>query len=280
MLAQYHIEHEMYDLAYEEIKKATALSPRNIDRNKKSWDLARLNHDHLGQYQATKNIAKNAKNSIHDSPGLLLNVIRASIDLACTITDGSAETLLKQTDGYFAQLEREYKDTELFKEQIIVARARLLNARSQPEKAERLVENQVSIRPSEFIEDNLDKVKVYHELGMREEAVLLLEAIKNQISGDSLASQVVNRYIEIETKERTDIHFTPKQLHDMAVEHYQKKRYVPALEAVLQAFQLAPHSIKFAISLLKIMTTIKQADKLDDQYLEQALIRANSKIYI
>ena len=89
MLAQYHIEHEKYDLAYEEIKKATELSPRNIERNKKSWDLARLNHDHHGQYQATKNIAKNAKNSIHDSPVLLLNVIRAGIDLACTITDGS-----------------------------------------------------------------------------------------------------------------------------------------------------------------------------------------------
>ena len=86
---------------------------------------------------------------------------------------------------------------------------------------------------------------------MREEAMLLLESIKNQISGDSLTSQVVNKYVEQETQERSDIHFTPKQLHDMAVEHFQKKRLSPALEAVIQAIQLAPNSIKFSISLLK-----------------------------
>lgn len=270
MLAQYHIEHEKYDLAYEEIRKAAMLSPRNIERNKKSWDLARLNHDHHGQYQATKNIAKNAKNSIHDSPEILLNVIRAGIDLACTITDGSAEKLLAQSESHIKQLERDYDNAHLFKEQITVTRARILNAQDNAEKAKRLVENHVSIRPTELIEDNLDKVKVYHELGMREEAMLLLESIKNQISGDSLTSQVVNKYVEQETQERSDIHFTPKQLHDMAVEHYQKKRLKPALEAVIQAIQLAPNSIKFSMSLLKILTTMKEEDTLEDRYLEYA----------
>lgn len=270
MLAQYHIEHEKYDLAYEEIRKAAMLSPRNIERNKKSWDLARLNHDHHGQYQATKNIAKNAKNSIHDSPEILLNVIRAGIDLACTITDGSAEKLLAQSESHIKQLERDYDNAHLFKEQITVTRARILNAQDNAEKAKRLVENHVSIRPTELIEDNLDKVKVYHELGMREEAMLLLESIKNQISGDSLTSQVVNKYVEQETQERSDIHFTPKQLHDMAVEHYQKKRLKPALEAVIQAIQLAPNSIKFSMSLLKILTTMKEEDTLEDRYFEYA----------
>ncbi len=270
MLAQYYIEQEKYDLAYDEIKKATKLSPRNIERNKKSWDLARLNHDHHGQYQATKNIAQNAKNSIHDSPELMLNVIRAGIDLAVTLTDNSSENILKQTDRFMKQLESEYEDVALFKEQIAVARARVHNARNESDKAQRLIDNQVSIRPTPLIEDNLDKVKVYHELGMREEAMLMLESIKNQISGDSLTSQVVNRYVQQETKERSDIHFTPKQLHDMAVEHFQKKRLQPALEAVLQAIQLAPTSIKFSISLLKILISLKQTDDLDERYLEYA----------
>jgi len=270
LLAQYHIENENYDLAYDEIKMATELSPRNIDRNKKSWDLARLNHDHHGQYQATKNIAVHAKNSIHDSPIIMLNVIRAGIDLATTITDGSADNLLKQTEQYIKQLEANYDDVSAFKEQIVVVKARIFNARDQSSLAERIVNNQVSIRPSELIEDNLDKMKVYHELGMREEAMLLLESIKNQISGDSLTSQVVNKYVEQETNERADIHFTPKQLHDMAVEHFQKERMEPALEAVLQAIQLAPNSVKFAISLLKIMAKMKELDDLDDQFLPYA----------
>ena len=164
LLAQYYIEQEKYTLAYEEIQKAAALSPRNIERNKKSWDLARLNHDHQGQFNATKRMAHNAKNSIHDSPELLLNVIRASVDLAGTITDGSSDKLLSQTENYIKQLEREYDDAHLFKEQIVVVRARILNAKDQKERAIRLVENQVSLSATELIEDNLDKVKVFHEL--------------------------------------------------------------------------------------------------------------------
>ncbi|WP_286233838.1 response regulator [Thalassotalea sediminis] len=264
LLAQYNIEQERYDVAYEEIKKATALAPRNIERNKKSWDLARLNHDHLGQFQATKNIVTNAKNSIHDSPNLLLNVVRAGIDLAITVTDGSADKLLKQMERHIQQITEDYPEAAEFKEQIAVAQARLFRAQNEEKRAARIVENQISLRPTPEIEDNLDKVKVFHELGMREEAMLLLEAIKNQISGESLTSQVVNRYIEQETQERADIHFTPKQLHDMAVEHFQKERYSPALESVLQAIQLAPNSVKFSITLLKIMTAMKEAEQLNE----------------
>ncbi|GHF87182.1 response regulator [Thalassotalea marina] len=274
LLAQYHIEHEEFEQAYEEIKKAAALSPRNIDRNKKSWDLARLNHDHIGQYQATKSIVSNAKNSIHESPMLVLNVIRAGIDLALTITDGSADKLLQQTDHYIQQLCEDYKEASEFKEQITVVKARLLKARNQTKLALRLVENQVSLRPTPDLEDNLDKVKVFHELGMREEAMFLLEAIKNQISGDSLTSLVVSRYVEQEIDERSQIHFTPKQLHEMALEHFQKGRAKPALDTVLQAIQLAPNSVRFSISLLKIMIALKEEDVLseqDYQYADKAL---------
>ena len=176
MLAQYYIEQEQYDKAYNEIKKATELSPRNIDRNKKSWDLARLNHDHEGQYIATRNIAKQAKNSIHDSPELLLNVIRSGIDLASALTDERTALVLKQTDKYLSQLQSEYgKELGEFKQQLLVIQARLYIVREQKSKAIKLIENHVDLIPSPQIEDNLDKVKVFHELGMREEAIKMLE---------------------------------------------------------------------------------------------------------
>lgn len=270
MLAQYHIENEKYDLAYEEIKKATALSPRNIERNKKSWDLARLNHDHMGQYQATKNIAVHAKNSIHDSPEILLNVIRAGVDLATTITDGSADNLLSQTEQYIQKLESSYSDAHLFKEQVMVAQARIHIARDNNKLAERLIEAHISLKPTPRLEDNLDKVKVFHELGMREEALKLLEAIKNQISGESLTSQVVNRYVEQEMKERSDIHFTPKHLYEMAMEHLEKDRLKPAIESISQAIQLAPGNHKFSISLLKMLISSKERNEYEDSFDELA----------
>ena len=270
LLAQYYIDAEEYELAYEEIKKATALSPRNIERNKKSWDLARLNHDHQGQYEATCNIAKNAKNSIHDSPVLLLNVIRAGIDLAITITDASSDKILKQSERYIKQLVHNYHDAHMFKTQIKIVRARLLNAQNQQVKARKIVETHVSLKPAPFIEDNLDTVKVFHELGMREDAVIMLDAIKKQIAGDSLTSQVVSKYVDQEREERTDIHFTPKQLNSMAVEYFQKKRLHPALKSLSQALQLSPKNVKLTLSLLKVLIVIKQNGELEDNDRELA----------
>lgn len=271
LLAQYYMEQENYELAYEEIKKATKLSPRNIDRNKKSWDLARLNHDHMGQYMATKNIAINAKNSIHDSPALILNVIRSGIDLACTITDESSNKVLGETDQFIKKLEHEYKDLNLFKEQIIVVKARLHNVRNENVKAKKLVEMHLTLKPSESIEDNLDKVKVFHELGMREEAFTLLKAVKNQVSGDSLTSEVLSKYVEQETDERSEINFTPKQLNSMAVEFFQKNKLLPALNSVIQALKLAPTNVKLLFSLLKILIVMKKREEITEEQSKLAL---------
>ena len=261
MMAQYFIEQEDYEQAYEEIKKAMALAPRNIERNKKSWDLARLTHDHKGQYVATKNIAQQAKNSIHDSPELLLNVIRSSIDLACATPDESANDLLQQTDRYIRQFEHDLHDANLFKQQLIVVKARLHNVRNERDKATKLVENHMSLQPTSVVEDNLDRVKVLHELGMREDAIDLLAAINKQIAGDSLNSQVVRRYIAQETQQREEIHFTAKELNSMAVEHFQKNRLLPALDAIKQALTLSPNNTKLLFSELKILIKIKQEEQ-------------------
>lgn len=261
MMAQYYIEQEEYQQAYEEIKKAMALAPRNIERNKKSWDLARLNNDHKGQYAATRNIAQQAKNSIHDSPVLLLNVIRAGIDLACATPDESANEILQQTERYIKQFEHDSQDANLFKQQLLVVKARLHNVRNEREKATTLVENHMSLQPSTVVEDNLDRVKVLHELGMREDAIDLLDAINNQIAGDSLNSQVVRRYIAQESKQREEIHFTAKELNAMAVEHFQKDRLLPALDAIEKALKLSPSNVKLLFSQLKILIKIRQEEQ-------------------
>ncbi|GAA5214464.1 response regulator [Corallincola platygyrae] len=274
MLAEYYIDREEYEQAYDEIKKATALAPRNIERNKKSWDLARLTHDHEGQYIATKNMAQYARNSIHDSPELALNVIRTGIDYANTLTDGTAGKILAETERRLTAIETDYEDAQYFKEQIVISRARLHNAKNEAEKAKRIVENQVSLKSSVSIEDNLDKVKVFHELGMREEAMKLLTAVQRQIAGDSLTSQVVGKYVERETTERDEIHFTPKQLNSMAVEFYKRNRMGPAAKVLEQALQLSPKNYKLAISLLKVLIKIRR----QDQHNQDQLDLANSTI--
>ena len=270
LLAQYHMETKDYELAYEEIQKAMRLAPRNIERNKKSWDLARLTHDHYGQYQATRNIAKFARNSIHDSPELLLNVIRSGIDLACTITDDSSTKILDQVERYINDIENNYDEAAEFRQQILVAQARLHNAREHRNRAQAIIDNHIKYKPSPSIEDNLDKVKVFHELGMREEAKELLGVIKNQIAGNSLTTEVMSQYIEQETEEREEVHFTPKQLNKMAVEFFQKNKLQPALDSVTLALKLAPNNIKLQFSLFKILIVLKEQGDVDHEHTEVA----------
>ena len=71
---------------------------------------------------------------------------------------------------------------------------------------------------------SLAKVMIFDELRQREESVILLNPIRNQVMGDSFASQVINEYVEQESEDRVEIHFTPKKLNIMAVEFYKKIR--------------------------------------------------------
>lgn len=270
LLAQYYVDNEDYVKAYDEIKKAAELAPRNIARNKKVWDLARLNHDQREQYHATVNMAKFAKKSVHDSPELLLNVIRSAIDLATSVDVHESLDLLGKADKYINQLERDYEDAGHFKEQLVVARARIFNAKEEKQKALRMVEMQVSTRPNTSVEDNLDKVKVFHELGMREEALALLDAVKKQIACDSLAGAVTNKFVEQEAEEKAEIHFTPKQLNSMAVEFFKKKKMAPALDSLHKALRLTPKNVKVALSLLKVIQVIHRAEGMDPSQKELA----------
>ncbi|MCH2055571.1 MAG: hypothetical protein MK214_02945 [Thalassotalea sp.] len=102
--------------------------------------------------------------------------------------------------------------------------------------------------------------------------MIILKAIQQQISGESLTSQVVAKYVEQEMEERLEIHYTPKHLHTMAVEHFTKMRLKPALDAIEKAIKLAPTNVKFRISLLKILLAMDKAEQLEEIHLPLAKI--------
>ncbi|MBE1300606.1 MAG: response regulator [Alteromonadaceae bacterium] len=263
-LARYYIEREEYKLAYEEIKTATTLAPRNIDRNHKYCDLARLNHDRMGQFIAAQNVAKYAKNSIHDSPELKLNVVRSAIDLATSLTDAEATPVLRLAQKIINRLEAEYG--RQLSDELSVVEIRMLTVQHLKRDADKILKDKVTMEPGKSIEETLDKVKAFHELGHRENALKLLEKIKAQIAGDSWSSRVVAEYVEQEKLERKDIHFTAKELGEMAQEHFKEKRIKPAYQNLSQAFKLSPANSQLAMSLLRLMSIMvdKENEKLDD----------------
>lgn len=265
LLAQFHIEEEDYELAYEEIKKASKLAPRNIERNRKLCELARLNHDREGQYLSAQNMAKYAKNTIHNSPELMLNVIRCGIDLATTLSNTDSMAMVKRSEVQMQRLETEFGQNGQLKEQLDIIKVRIHNVRNEKKLADEILKPYLQDRSKGSIDDNLDRVKAFHELGYREESLSLLDKIKGQISGDSFNSKVLAQYIDQEAVERSEIHFTSKELNEMAAEHYKNKRMVPALTALTKAFQLAPESLQIAMSALKVLSVLMDRQ----EYLEE-----------
>jgi hypothetical protein len=118
------------------------------------------------------------------------------------------------------------------------------------------------------LEDSLDKMKAFHELGMREHCISILDKLRMKIEGDTFTSQVVNEYLNQESIERNEIQFTTKELKHMATVNYKENRLLPAYNNLRQALTLAPNDKQIALSLLKVSAQICLADDLTSEQLE------------
>ncbi|MBB68120.1 MAG: hypothetical protein CMP19_11505, partial [Rickettsiales bacterium] len=274
LLAQYFIEKEQFELAYEQMKQASKLAPRNIERNKRLWDLARLNHDKVGQLSAVQNMAKFAKNSIHDSPELSLNVIRSTIDLATSLGAGEGDRYIQRAQNDLEEISQQKGVQIQLGDQIDVIKARMLCLRNQKKSAEEIMNASSVHTTGQSMEDNLDKMKAFHELGMREQCISILEKLKTQIEGDTFSSQVVDEYLKQESIERTEIQFTTKELKNMATVHYKENRLQPAYNNLRQALTISPKDKQIALSLMKVLLQLHSTQPLNDEQLEVVTLAA------
>ena len=120
------------------------------------------------------------------------------------------------------------------------------------------------------MEDSLDKMKAFHELGMREHCVSILDKLRKQIEGDTFTSQVVNEYLNQESIERTEIQFTTKELKQMAAINYKENRLIPAYNNLRQALTLSPKDKQIALSLLKVITQMHLDNGLSEEQMNSA----------
>lgn len=263
LLAQHYVEKGDYEQAYTEIIEAAKLAPRNIERNKRSWDLARLNHDRVGQLEATINMAKYAKNSIHDSPELTLNVIRSYIDLANSLKDDECNSWLHKAQKQLTQLSTNPKLYRLLKVAIDVINARILCAQGDKRKAEKVLEN-IEPEESNNLDLNFDLIKARHEAGDREGCLRLLAESEVLVENDSFSGQILNKYIEQETDERSSIHFTPKELTAMAASYHSQEKYNQAIAMLSQAFRLSPKNTALAMNIMKVGMSMSERETLNN----------------
>lgn len=255
LMAQHFVEKSDFKQAYVEISEAARLAPRNIERNKRKWDLSRLNHDRIGQLKATITMAKYAKKSIHDSPEFGLNVIRSHIDLANSLGEESAAQLLLAEDKYakLSSVPRFYRE---LKAQFEVISARIHSAKGEKRQAEAVLRNLVLDKDSNHLEFNFDLIKARHEVGDWEGCTKLLKESMALAENDSFSGIILNRYIEQELDERSEIHFTPKELTEMAAAYHSQEKFGQAMNMLDQALRLSPQNIHLAMNIMKVANSI------------------------
>jgi DNA-binding response OmpR family regulator len=264
LLSQIQFKRSDYNDALESIKKATKLSPRNITRQDKLVNIARINHDYESQYQACRDIVKYAKNSLHENPEMYLNVVRSGIDYALTnYNEEQTYRTLKQANEYISELKTTFPNANK-EEQINVINARIHYLKDEKDKAKLLIgELDKEDEPIVSVEDELDKAKSFHELGFYSRSKHLFKKIDQHCQQQMNDNNGISAYIKQEKQQREEIKEGPKQLNNNAVSFYQRGNYAEAFKAFRQAFALIPGNISIALNLLQSIGNTLHMDLAD-----------------
>lgn len=281
MLAHVHVNQSEFDSAYQDTQRAAEISPRNIDRHKNTINLARLVHDHGGQFEAAKAMVKFARRSVHDTPDLYMTVARAGVDYALTLTEQESNTIVRQSERYLEEVKTNFPNDESVRDNLTVVQARLHYIKSEEDKAKHLIQNLMHAQTPDKVEDALDRAKAFHELGYHEKAVEMLDSMEgSDESNDAVSEKVLQEFIKQETKERKEIRYSPRELNNMAVAFYGKNQLAPAIQAFSDAFRIMPKNERIALNLLQVLADMKVRNGLDESRTElfykcQTLLASN-----
>jgi DNA-binding response OmpR family regulator len=251
LLAALQIKQKEFSDALETVDVACSVSPRNIERHTMARELSRITHDYENQFEAAKRIVKYAKNSIHDKPELYLNVARSGIDFAMTADPDQTHRLVKQATDYLKQMKSSFPKADVG-DQLTIINARVFYLQDEADNAKKLLE-QVSETNLEgqSMEALLDKAKAFHDVGLHENALTILDTIAKRCVQDPDQSELFLAYIQQERAEKDAIRTSPKELNSSAVSQYKKGDLDAALETFRQAFTIMPKNPSIALNLLQ-----------------------------
>lgn len=270
LLSALQIKQKEFDDALDCVTMASEISPRNIKRHRTALDLSRITHDYERQFEAAKRIVKYAKNSIHDKPDIYLNVARAGIDFAMTADDQHTSKLIKQSNEYLKQLRSSFPKADVA-EQVAVIDARMLYLQDETDKAKSLLgqlsDDTWEVEPVEAL---LDKAKAFHEVGLQDHALKILDVLERRCKNDNDQSELLLHYVRQERNEKSEIKLSPKELNNSAVSHYQQGDLEQAIETFRQAFTVMPKNPAIALNLLQA-TTISVRDHGETAHTTQVI---------
>lgn len=277
LLAALQIKQNEFDDALEAMLIAGDISPNNLQRHQKAFDLSRITHDYEAQFSAAKRIVKYAHNSIHDKPENYLNVARAGIDFAMTADIAQAKQLVEQTTSFLQQMKAAFPKSRNSAE-LKVIDARLYYLEDETEKARQLL-SQLSQDnwKSESIDALIDRAKAFHEVGMQKHALAILDEVEQRCTEED--SPLLLHYIKQEKAEKHAISAGPKTLNAIAVKQFEHGDLEQAMLTLQQAFQIMPKSPGIALNLLHTTASVlHDTPHIDTDARKQLMNRCTSVI--
>ncbi|MEW9799190.1 response regulator [Alteromonas sp. CYL-A6] len=278
LLSALQIKHQEFDDALECVITASELSPRNLHRHRKAFDLSRLTHDYEAQFETAKKIVKYAKNSIHDKPENYLNVARAGVDFAMTADETQTNKLIKQTNDYLRQMKSSFPKADV-DEQMKVIDARILYLKDETDNARELL-SQLSDETweTESAEALLDKAKAFHEVGLRDHSLKILDLLEKRCSTETAPGDLFAHYVRQQKSEKTEIMLSPKALNNSAVYEYNHGDMSKSLKTFRQAFRVMPKNPAIALNLLQATAIRWRDERQDDNTIQPTIHRCMQTI--
>ncbi len=251
LLAALQIKQQEFDDALESVTLASSISPRNVHRHKQAVDLSKITHDFPAQFDAARRVVKYAKHSIHDKPENYLNVARAGIDFAMTADAAETGKLVRQTQDFIRQMKEAFPKAEVDSE-LKVIDARLYYLEDETDKARMLLSQLQNANMShENTEALMDRAKAFHEVGLQEHALAILDEVERRCVTDESQSALFMHYLKQQQQEKREIAESPKALNNTAVNYFREGDVANALIAFRQAFTVMPKNPAIALNLLQ-----------------------------
>lgn len=258
LLTMLQIKQEYFDDALECMVIASGMAPQNLHRYEQVIALARVTHDYEQQFQAAKKLLSYAKQSVYHQPGNYLRVARAGIDLAMTVDEQTAKHLVKESQQAIKELATQFPGSE-HTDEVLVIGARICSLENDEAKARALLDAlDNNLWRQQDTEALLDRAKAFHEAGLQETALSILDIVEQRCLQDATQNQLLIRFVQRERSEKSDIRLHPKALNNQAVTQYQRGDITAALTTLRQAFRVMPKNPAIAINLLQALLASKK----------------------
>jgi len=270
LLTRLQLKHECFEEALESAIIACQNSPKNIERQQVARMIAKLAHDHEAEFTIAQRIVRFVRGSVNEAPQHYLNAVRAGIDFAMSSDDNAMHEIINASKKYIVELKNRFPKVDYFQE-INIMQARLHYLQNNQTRARELITMQASDFSDLSLDGQVDKAKALHEVGLRTQALELLEQIQAQLSANCVEDQnqlsqqaLFAKYVSVEKATKESILWGPKELNEQGVAAYKNGNFDKAFEIFVQALNITPKNTSIALNLLQVVVKLKLSKWMED----------------